>query len=242
MRKGIDWKTYLKGFGKGAFKAAVVSYLFYRNIWFSLVTSVGCGILSLFLEKKEYQKKQHDEITLQFREGLYGIAAALGAGYAMENAIEEARKDLVLLYGEGSLLAEEFSQMQQKLELNQPLEKVYLEFAERWKTEDITHFVQVFQTAKRTGGDLIAITRMTAEKIGEKLEVKREIQTMVAGKKMEGKIMNMIPLGIILYFWLSSPEFLDCLYQPSGRVVMTVLLFVYLFAYWWSGKISDIQV
>ena len=118
MRKGIDWKTYLKGFGKGAFKAAVVSYLFYRNIWFSLFTSVGCGILSLFLEKKEYQKKQHDEITLQFREGLYGIAAALGAGYAMENAIEEARKDLVLLYGEGSLLAEEFSQMQQKLELS----------------------------------------------------------------------------------------------------------------------------
>ena len=89
---------------------------------------------------------------------------------------------------------------------------------------------------------MIAITRMTAEKIGEKLEVKREIQTMVAGKKMEGKIMNMIPLGIILYFWLSSPEFLDCLYQPSGRVVMTVLLFVYLLAYWWSGKISDIQV
>ncbi|HBI62463.1 MAG TPA: hypothetical protein DDY31_14840 [Lachnospiraceae bacterium] len=104
------------------------------------------------------------------------------------------------------------------------------------------HFVQVFQTAKRTGGDLIAITRVTAERIGEKIEVKREIQTMIAGKKMEGKIMNLIPLGIILYFWLSSPDFLDCLYQSSGRMVMTVLLFLYLLAYWWSGKISDIQV
>lgn len=242
MKGGIYWKIYAKGFGKGALKAAFISYLFYRNVWFSLIVSLGFGIASVFLEKREYVRKQHYEITLQFREGLYGIAAALGAGYAMENAIEEARKDLVLLYGEDSLLAEEFRQMRQKLELNQPLEKVYLEFAERWKTEDIMHFVQVFQTAKRTGGDLIAITRMTAERIGEKIEVKREIQTMIAGKKMEGKIMNLIPLGIILYFWLSSPDFLDCLYQSSGRMVMTVLLFLYLLAYWWSGKISDIQV
>ena len=242
MRMGTDWKIYAKGFGKGACKAAFVSYLFYRIVWLSLIVSIGYGIVSVFLERKEYQRKQHYEITLQFREWLYGIAAALGAGYAMENAIEEARKDLVLLYGEDSLLAEEFSQMRQKLELNQSLEKVYLEFAERWKTEDILHFVQVFQTAKRTGGDLIAITRMTAEKIGGKIEVKREIHTMIAGKKMEGKIMNMIPLGIILYFWISSPNFLDCLYRSSGRGVMTVLLCLYLLAYWWSGKISDIQV
>ena len=242
MRMGTDWKIYVKGFGRGVCKAAFVSYLFYRTVWLSLVVSIGYGMVSVFRERKECQKKQYYDITLQFREGLYGIAAALGAGYAMENAIEEARKDLVLLYGENSLLAEEFSQMRQKLDLNQPLERVYQEFAERWKTEDILHFVQVFQTAKRTGGDLIAITRMTAEKIGEKIEVKREIHTMIAGKKMEGKIMNMIPLGIILYFWISSPDFLDCLYRSSGRGVMTVLLGLYLLAYWWSGKISDIQV
>lgn len=242
MRKIDGKKIYAKGFGKGFIKAVFISYLFYRNLWISLVLSSGFGLASAFLEEKEYHRKQCFEINLQFREGLYGIAAALGAGYAMENAVEEARKDLALLYGEDSLLATEFLWMEQKLELNQPLEKVFLEFAEHWKSEDIMHFVQVLQTAKRTGGDLIAVTRMAAEKIGEKIEVKREIHTMIAGKKMEGRIMNMIPPGIILYFWLSSPGFLDCLYKASGRVVMTVLLALYLFAYWWGGRISDIQV
>jgi tight adherence protein B len=132
--------------------------------------------------------------------------------------------------------------MRQKLEFNQPIEKVFAEFAEDWKTEDILHFVEVFQTAKRTGGDLIAITRLAAEKIGEKIEVRREIDTMIAGKKMEGRIMNLIPLGMILYFWLTSPGFLDCLYQSSGRIVMTVLMLLYVFAYRWSEKISDISV
>lgn len=242
MRGKIHWKVCAKGFGKGFFTAALVSYLFYRNLLFSLVLSIGYGVYSIFREKKDYLKNQHYEINLQFREGLQGIAAALGAGYAIENAIEEAHRDLVLLYGEDSLLATEFYRMKQQLELNQPVEKVFQEFAGRWKTEDILHFVQVFQTAKRTGGDLIAITRLAAEKIGEKIEIQREIHTMIAGKKMEAKIMNMIPLGIILYFWLSSPEFLDCLYQSSGRVVMTILMILYVFAYRWSGKISDIQV
>lgn len=231
-------KGFLTGFGK----AMLISYLFYCHILFSICVSIVSGICFLLWERREERKRQQYEITLQFREGLHGLAAALGAGYSMENAIEEARKDLVLLYGEGSLLADEFCRMEKQLELNQTMEKVLLDFAGRWETEDICHFVRIFQTAKRTGGDLIAITRLAAEKISEKMEVKREIYTMIAGKRMEGRIMNMIPLGMILYFWLASPGFLDCLYEGTGRGIMTGLLCIYLAAYCWSNKISDIQI
>lgn len=235
-------KIYRNGFLKGFGVAMLVTYLFYRHLLISFFISVIYGIYYIFREKKEYRKRQQYEINLEFREGLRGIAAALGAGYSMENALGEARKDLVLLYGEESLLVREFVYMEKKLDLNQSLEKVFQEFSERWQTEDIMHFVKVFQTAKRTGGDLISITRLSAEKISEKIEVKREIHTMIAGKRMEGRIMNLIPLGMILYFWISSPGFLDCLYQASGRVIMTVLLIIYVVAYYWSQKICDIRV
>ena len=65
---------------------------------------------------------------------------------------------------------------------------------------------------------------------------------MIAGKRMEGRIMSIIPLAMILYFWLTSPGFLDCLYQAAGRGVMTVLLLLYLTAFYWSRKICNIQV
>lgn len=222
--------------------AMAVTCLFYRNLAISGMISVFYGLYYIFREKREYQKKQYYEITLEFKEGLLGIAAALGAGYSMENAIGEARKDLVLLYGENSLLVSEFAKMDRQFDLNQPVEKVLMDFADRWQTEDIMHFVKVFQTAKRTGGDLISITRLAAEKISEKIEVVREIHTMIAGKKLESRIMNLIPLGMILYFWICSPGFLDCLYEPSGRLFMTVLLILYVFAYWWSERVSDIKV
>lgn len=242
----MDNKTNIKmcctRFLKGFLLGMAVTCLFYRNAVISCVLSIIYGFYYMIRERKEYQKRQHYEITLEFREGLLGIAAALGAGYSMENAIVEARKDLVLLYGEGSLLASEFERMDRQFDLNQPVEKVLLDFAGRWQTEDIKHFVKVFQTAKRAGGDLISITRLAAVKISEKIEVKREIQTMIAGKRMESRIMNLIPLGMILYFWLCSPGFLDCLYQGSGRFFMTVLLILYVLAYWWSERVSDIKV
>lgn len=230
------------GFVKGFAKAALVSYLFYRNFGIMFVLSVISGLYGVVTEKKSMRKKQQYEITLQFREGMQGIASALSAGYSVENAFAEARKDLILLYGKDSLLAQEFLWIMQQLEMNQPIEKVLFQFAHKWNTEDILSFAQVFQTAKRTGGDLIAITRTTAEKTSMKIEVKREIHTMIAGKKMEGRIMNSIPLGMILYFWICSPGFLDCMYTSSGRLVMTILLFVYVAAFVWSEHISDIKV
>lgn len=242
MDKKGKWKIYWRGFCKGFGKAVVLGILFYRNAVITIVLGCIYGIYSMFAEKKLFRKKQKTEITLQFREGLQGVAAALTAGYSIENAWEEAQKDLVLLYGPDALLVQEFQWIRKQLLLNQPMEKVLFAFAERWQTEDILHFAQIFQTAKRTGGNLIAITRTTSQKISEKIEVRREIDTMIAGKKMEGRIMNAIPLGMILYFWICSPGFLDCMYISSGRIVMTVLLIVYIAAYQWSERISDIHV
>lgn len=235
-------KVYVKGFIKGTSMAFFVTYLFYRHLSICLLLAIFYGIGYMFYEKKEFVKQQEYELTLEFREGLQGISAALGAGYSVENALGEARKDLELLYGKESLLVGEFIRMERQLALNQPIEEVFSGFAKRWKSEDIRYFAKVFETAKRTGGDLIAITRLAADKISEKIEVRREIYTIISGKKMEGKIMTLIPLGMILYFWISSPGFLDCLYQGMGRIVMSALLLLYLAAFFWSRKISDISV
>ena len=116
------------------------------------------------------------------------------------------------------------------------------QFARKWNIEDISSFAQIFQTAKRTVGDLICITRSCAEKNSLKIEVGREIQTMIAGKKMESRIMNAIPLGMIVYFRLCSPGFLDCMYRAGGRIVMAILMSIYLIAYYWSNRICDIRV
>ena len=96
-----------KGFLKGFIKMAVVSMLFYRNMIPTFVIGSIAGVMGIRQEKKQIRAKEQKEMTMQFRDGLQGIASALSAGYAIENAFMESRKDLMLLYGKDSLLAKE---------------------------------------------------------------------------------------------------------------------------------------
>ena len=85
--------------------------------------------------------------------------------------------------------------------------------------------------------------RVCSVTIGDKIETAKEIQTLIAAKKLEGRIMDIIPCFIILYIDLSSPGFFDVLYYTLfGRVIMTACLAVYLGAILLSEKIMSIEV
>ena len=226
----------------GSVKSFILFFLFYKSFVLSFILALIYGIINI----KTYEKRRIEEwrwqMDLEFREVMTGISSALNAGYSVKNSFKEAKMDLLLLYGNNSVMVKELDIINSKLMLNQPLENVLMEFARRCEVEDINNFAEVFQTAKRTGGNLIDIARSSADKISNKIETSREIRTMVSGKRMEGRIMALMPLAIIIYFWISSPGFLDCLYAPAGRPIMTVLLIIYVAAYKWSERIGDITV
>ena len=90
---------------------------------------------------------------------------------------------------------------------------------------------------------MVAILQKTARILGDKIDVKKEIEATVAGKKSEQWIMSMMPFGIILYMQITSPGFLQVLYgNVFGVVTMTVCLLIYFLAYWMGKKIVDIEV
>ena len=117
------------------------------------------------------------------------------------------------------------------------------EFAERVPSEDVKSFVTVFVTAKKSGGDMIGIIRNTTSQIGDKIEVKREIDTLLAAKKYEFQIMSMVPYGIIAYMSLSFSNFMEELYgNVTGIGVMTLCLGIYVGAYYLGVRILRIDV
>lgn len=68
-----------KGFLKGFIKMAVVSMLFYRNMIPTFVIGSIAGMMGIRQEKKQIRAKEQKEMTMQFRDGLQGIASALSA-------------------------------------------------------------------------------------------------------------------------------------------------------------------
>ena len=146
---------------------------------------------------KEEKKKKEQEFQKQFREMIQSLSAALNTGYSVENAFYETQKELKILYPPEARISKELLVITRKLRIHIPVEQVLEEFAEQVLSEDVKSFVTVFVTAKKSGGDMIGIIRNTANQIGDKIEVKREIDTMLAAKKYEFQIMSVVPYGII---------------------------------------------
>lgn len=127
--------------------------------------------------------------------------------------------------------------------MNIPIEQAWKTFANRIDVNEVTHFVTILSTIKRSGGDMLVVLKQTIDMICMKLEVQQEIYTIIVAKQMEFKIMSAIPMGIIVYLKMSFPEFLSVLYgSVIGKMVMTVCLIIYFVAYQWGRKILEIEV
>lgn len=231
-------KYFFCGFGK----MFLISLLFYRSFIICFLISTVYGGLNVGREIKKQNEIWKWKLNLEFKELMLSMSAALSAGYSIENSIKESGKDLKLLYGNKSTILPETEKMIAAIENSRPIEKAISEFAINCDIEDINCFADIFEIARKTGGNMVQIVRSTAGKISGKIEVKREIKTMIAAKKMESRIMNTVPLLIIVYFWLTSPGFLDCLYTLNGHIFMTGLFLMYLFGCMLSERISDIKV
>ena len=217
-------------------------YLFYDS-WLSVLLVIPGLCLYLVQWQKEQCHKKEQEFREQFKTGIQAMASAMNVGYSVENAVREAARDMKPLFQKECRIQKEFNRMIHQLDMNRTAEQVLSEFAERVAQEDVDSFVTVFITAKRTGGDSITIIRNAVRDIGEKIEVEKEIQTFLAAKKLEFKVMCVIPFGIILYMRLAFPEFMGVLYgNLLGVVLMSVCLGIYVAAYKIGRDLVDIEV
>lgn len=221
---------------------ACISYLFFCS-WISFAALLP-GV-SLFLKemKNTLKKKRAGEMKRQFMDGMQMVTASLQAGYSIENSLQEALKELVKVYETDSFIVQEFRMMEVQLAMSRSIEELFLDFGRRCDIDDIQSFTEVFVTAKRSGGDLVAVIRNTVSCIRQKQETLQEIETCLSGKIMEQNIMSLIPLLILAYVKLTSPEFLDVMYGNSaGAAVMILCFLVYALAYFWGRKIVRIEV
>ncbi len=203
------------------------------------------GLLPLYLkfQKKEYEKKERERLNRGFADALSAFSAALEAGYSAENAVGECARDLALLYPEEEPIRQEIRHLQRQLQNNRSLERAFADMADRTQDADVRCFAEVFEIAKRSGGDLVRVIKTTERNMAERAEVRREIKTVVSAKRLEANIMNLMPCGMILYFLLCDPVYLEPLYEGvAGRLLMTGILLIYLGCVWWSRRITEIEV
>lgn len=236
------WRQDIKALFQGIILLGVIAYLFYGTFWVVILFS---PYLFWYMKnwKREQLLKSQQNFRFQFKEMIQSMASALSVGYSVENALKEAEKDLRTIYKEEDMIMQELSFMLRQVQMNITVEQAFLDLSNRVQDDDVETFVTVFVMAKRSGGDAIEIIRNAIRQMGEKIDVEREIVTMMAAKKLEFRIMTLIPFGMIIYLRMSFPEFFQVLYgNLIGVAVMSVCLFIYVLAYVCGKRMVEIEV
>ena len=235
-------KEILKYIAESAALCGIVDYLFYKSMWV-LVFMVPVSGMYLKWKKKQLIRERKRKLNYQFRDALNSMSVAVQAGYSVENAVSSCVRDLDQLYSKDEDIVAEFRYIETQQKVSVPVEELFLDLGQRCRVEDIENFASILYTAKRSGGDLGNVLQKVARMLGDKIDVKKEIEATLAAKKSEQMIMSLMPAGIILYLRLASPGFLDMLYgNPFGIAAMTVCLTVYGLAYWMGKRIVEIEV
>ncbi len=220
----------------------LISYLFYESLYaFVFLLPVGVMLYKKKIDSAIESKKT--QLKIQFKDAMTAVSFSLNVGYSMENSFKEAIQELKALYGDNSMIVKEFNIIVNRVSRNEKLEDALYDFAQKSEIEDIRYFAEVFCYAKVSGGDMISIIKNTVRTISEKIDTENEIQIVISAKKMEQKIMSVIPFGIIGYLKLTSSDFICNLYgNIIGVTVMSGCLFMYFVSVILANKIVDIKV
>ena len=218
-------------------------HLFYRCFLLSAVCG-GLIILLIPRYRSGLAEKRRRELNIQFKDLLYSLSSSVTAGRQMEEALREAEESLSLLYPPQAPIMEELRHMNKNMKENHESDQLLLtDLADRSGCEDIRSFVQVYLTCRDMGGDLARIIAHTSDIITQKMEINEQIRALTAQKKMEGRMISLMPFAMLLALNLLSPSYVQVLYTGlPGRLIMTGCLGGVLFGIRLMEKYSDVSI
>lgn len=222
--------------------SVLISKLFFDSFW---GMTASPAILLITWKKTIAQKldERNKKVAMEFQTMLKNVSSSLLAGFSLENSFVEAEKELKQMYGEKSYMFLELQNINKKVGMNIPLEEPLEDLAERTGMEDIYNFIDILSFAKRAGGNFVEIIDNTINKMWAKYETAREIDVAISAKKLEQKVMSVIPVVLLAYMKLTSAEYMSVLYgNVAGVLFMTVCLLAYGGAIYLAGKILQIKV
>ena len=219
---------------------AMIMFLVYRSVWAVIFFPV-VWILQTKIEQQKEKEERNMRLQVEFLQGIVVLNSALQAGLSMENAWKEVEKETKMLYGDSSEFYIAIKEINQKVAHNNPIEKLFLEYAYKTKIEDMIQFAELMEFGKRTGSNWKKIMDGTVYQMTERQGARQEIEVMMAEKKMEQQIMNVVPIGLLGFLQISAWDYMSILYHNLfGVIVMTLFLAGYILAILLSQKIMKV--
>lgn len=235
-----DFELYLGMAGLYAI-GGVIGSIFYNHVLASIIMGF---VMQVFLtEYVQYKlKKINIRIIDEFMIFNSILLGEISGSASIENIYrrigKNVKEDKVIGI---SLLKKEFEKWSNAVNLGERPENVLMNFAKEFGDMSILQYSFVFKISRKQGVDLKTVISTINQILREKIRINQDINVLISEKKLEQKIMNVMPFVMILFLKYTAFEFISPLYENVvGRVAMSIVLIIFGICYIWSNKITNI--
>lgn len=219
-----------------------LDYFFYRSL-LALIPLSAAGFLYYRMEKKALHRMKKEQAREQFKELMLLVSTSQKAGFSAENAFISSYQDMKALYGRDSSICHVIQVLKTGRENNIPFSRLWKQIGDQLAIPEIREFAQVYEISQESSGNMASVMERTADIIVHSIETEKEIVLLLSARRLEQKIMNVMPFFIMMYISLTSPGYFEGLYHSvQGVLIMSLCLFIYLGAYQLSVRIISIEI
>ncbi len=246
----MDYRVYKTRFAektvefiKATLVSAGICYVFYHSAVICIIAILP-GLIYPVVRKRQKIKQKRKELTIQFKDLLYSLSSSVSAGNPLETAFSESLKDLSIIYGNPETqIIKEVRTIVNRIRMNEPIECVLTELAERTGIDDIKSLSDTISVCKRAGSNIPDILRNTVSLISDKIEISQEIDVLLAERALEYKLLTVLPVFLVAVLTLAAGDFMEPLFQTiQGRIITSFSLLLFTAAFFISRKLMDIRI
>ncbi len=213
------WVSALVGLVVGTLAGALLG-----PIWFVLAVVPPVG-LNMWVRNKA--RKVRDDFGEQLPENLDVLASALRAGHSLAGAMgvvaDEAPQPS----------KREFARVVTDEQLGIPLDEALEVCAKRMQSSDMDQLAVLALVQREAGGNTAEVLDQVTSNIRARMDVRRLVRVLTTQGKFSSWVVAGVPVGVMLFLLLFSPDFLSPLFHnligqvfAIGAVVMMILGFL----------------
>lgn len=184
-----------------------------------VVCLVSLGLPTLWLRAAE--RKVLREFQEQLPEALDLLARALRSGHALSSGLEMIAAEMT------GPVASEFSAVVDETTLGLTLKEAMENLCERIPNQDLRFLTIALLVQKETGGNIAEILDNISRLIRERVQFKRQVETLTAEGKVSAAILLCMPVLMFIYVYFVNYDYLSLLWtEQTGRYLLGGAIFL----------------
>ena len=201
---------------------AILGYLYH-----GIAYAIGGGIIGMFVPELIVQLQssaKQQKFEERYARSLRQLSSALKSGMSLHQAVEDVAQSPYV----HDSIRKEFAQLSSELKIGISVQDAFARFAERVGFADARDVAIAIRMQSATGGREADVIESIASNIGDRMMLRKEINSLFSGTKMTILVMDIAPFAVIGIMLLGASQFMSMYFESMSMLLLFIGLLVFM--------------